>query len=111
LNGINDNPLRALSGKNGRTTPMEFKISAARRKELARIEAESDCDIGAGFDLGENVDKFYANYLHPTPISEAKLMALLQSELGDRLSPDQIISLANDVQIRAQRQLEEQKIA
>jgi hypothetical protein len=48
---------------------MEFKISAARRKELAQIEAESICDIGAGFDLGKNVDKFYASYLRHTPAS------------------------------------------
>jgi hypothetical protein len=90
---------------------MEFKISAARRKELAQIEAESDCDIGAGFDLGENVDQFYASYLHPTPINDNKLTAFLKSELGDRLSPDQIASLANDVQMQVQRQLEERKIA
>jgi hypothetical protein len=90
---------------------MEFKMSAAQRKELAQIEAESDCDIGEGFDLGKNVDKFYASYLYPTPISEDKLMALLQSELGDRLSSAQIISLANSVQIQAQQQIEDRKIA
>jgi hypothetical protein len=90
---------------------MEFKISAARRRELAQIEAESDCDIGAGFDLGGNVDKFYASYLHSTPINDDKLMTLLQSELGDRLSPEQIISLANNVQMQAQQQLEDLKIA
>jgi hypothetical protein len=49
-------------------TSMEFKISAARRKELAQIEAESICDIGAGFDLGKNVDKFYASYLRHTAL-------------------------------------------
>jgi hypothetical protein len=82
-------------------TLMEFKISEARRKELAQIEAESGCDFGAGFDLGGNVDQFYASYLHPTPINDDKLVAFLQSELGDRLSPEQIVSLANDVQASA----------
>jgi hypothetical protein len=100
-----------MSEVDGRIAQMEFKISTARRKELAQIEAESDCDIGAGFDLGSNVDKFYASYLQPTPIDENKLMALLQSELGDRLSLDQIISLAQDVQMQAQQQLGAQKIA
>lgn len=90
---------------------MEFKISAARRKELAQIEAESGCDIGAGFDLGGNVGKFYASYLHPAPIDGDKLMALLESELGDRLSADQIVSLANEVQMQAQQQLAERRIA
>jgi hypothetical protein len=100
-----------MSEVDGRIAQMEFKISTARSKELAQIEAESDCDIRAGFDLGSNVDKFYASYLQPTPIDENKLMALLQSELGDRLSLDQIISLAQDVQMQAQQQLGAQKIA
>jgi hypothetical protein len=89
----------------------EFRISAARRKELAQIEAESGCDIGAGFDLGEHIDTFYGSYLPPTPIDEDNLMALLQSELGDRLSLEQIMSLANDVQMQAQKKVEERRTA
>jgi hypothetical protein len=46
-------------------TPMEFKISAVRRKELAQIEAESDCDIGTGFDLGKMLNSTSATCISP----------------------------------------------
>jgi len=39
------------------------------------------------------------------------LMALLESELGDRLSADQIVFLAHEVQMQAQQQLAERRIA
>jgi hypothetical protein len=90
---------------------MEFKISEARLEELSQIEAECNCEIGAAFDVAGNADRFHASYLPPAPIDESKLLGFLQGELSDRLSLKQIVSLANAVQVEAQKQIEEQRIA
>jgi hypothetical protein len=84
---------------------MEFKISEARLKELSQIETEWDCEIGAALDVGGT------NYLPPAPIDEIKLLGFLQGELSDRLSPEQIVALANDLQIQVQQQISARKVA
>jgi hypothetical protein len=90
---------------------MKFKISEARLEELSQIEAECNCEIGAVFDVGGNADRFHASYLPSAPIDETKLLGFLQGELSDRLSPEQIVALANDLQIQVQQQISARKVA
>jgi hypothetical protein len=90
---------------------MKFKISEARLEELSQIEAEYNCEIGAAFDVEGNADRFYASYLPSAPIDETKLLGFLQGELSDRLSPEQIMALANDLQIQVQQQISARKVA
>jgi hypothetical protein len=90
---------------------MKFKISEARLEELSQIEADCNCEIGAALDVGGNADRFQAGYLPPAPIDETRLLGFLQGELSDRLSTEQIVTLANDLQIQVQQQISARKVA
>jgi hypothetical protein len=43
---------------------MEFKITEAEAREMAKLEEESGCDISAGPDWGIHLDKVMALGLH-----------------------------------------------
>ncbi len=44
---------------------MEFRITEAEAREMARLEEECGCDITAGPDWGIHLDKIMELALHP----------------------------------------------
>ncbi|KYC36549.1 hypothetical protein WA1_43460 [Scytonema hofmannii PCC 7110] len=84
---------------------MEFKLSAARLKELAQIEEEANCDIGVGFDWGQKLGDYLlsTHYL----IDQAKLITMLHEGLGNVLSTQELEELA----IRFQEDLRNRVVA
>ncbi|WP_298913307.1 hypothetical protein [uncultured Nostoc sp.] len=52
------------------------------------LEDEVDCDVAAGLDLGQNLAKYLAKT--QAHISYEKLIAILQEELGNILSQEEI---------------------
>lgn len=75
---------------------MEFRLDEAELRELAQIEAETNCDIGAGFDWGQNL----GNYLSQATrtLNHEKLLEVLRESLGSVLSQDELEDAANSIQ-------------
>jgi hypothetical protein len=69
-------------------------------REAARLEDEAGCDIQAGPDLGANLGIYLASA--KSYINHEKLMSILQEELGDLLSPEDLETIANAAQNCAQ---------
>jgi hypothetical protein len=79
---------------------MEFKLSEARLRELAQIEAEANCDIAAGSDWGQTLgtdSKQVANYVADEKLTE-KLMAVLQERWSDVLSREEMQEMIHSFQ-------------
>lgn len=70
-------------------------IQATPRQANAQIEEEADCDISAGADW--SVRSPYSQH----PINHEKLIALLQDELGEVLSLEELEDMALKVQEQA----------
>lgn len=77
---------------------MEFKLSEARLRELAQIEAEANCDIGAGFDWGQNLGTHLKQV--NSYVEDEKLMAVLQERLGDVLSKEELQEIVYSFQVQ-----------
>jgi hypothetical protein len=62
-----------------------------------QLEDESNCDISAGIDLGQNVDKYleYVLSCQPSTSSYDKILSLFQQKLGTTLPQDEIEELAS----------------
>ena len=61
-----------------------------------QIEDEVGCDIEAGLDLGQNLGKYLART--QGRINHAKLMSILQEELGNLLSQSELEFIADATQ-------------
>ncbi|UBF27476.1 hypothetical protein K9N68_05890 [Kovacikia minuta CCNUW1] len=75
---------------------MEFRLDEAELRELAQIEAETNCDISAGFDWGQSL----GNYLSQATrtIDHGKLLEILRESLGNVLSQEELEDAANSIQ-------------
>lgn len=61
-----------------------------------QIEDEVNCDIQAGLDLGQNLEKYIAKT--QAHINQEKLMSVLQEELGNILSSEDLEIIADVTQ-------------
>lgn len=77
---------------------MEFKLSEARLRELAQIEAETNCDIEAGFNWGQNLGTYLKQV--NSYVDDEKLMAVLQERLGDVLSREELQEMIHSFQVQ-----------
>lgn len=90
---------------------MEFKITEAEAREMAKLEEESGCDISAGPDWGIHLDKVMALGLHPGNSAEStlreqnKFIDLLNEQFGSVLSIEEIEEVAASFQMQIQERL------
>lgn len=82
---------------------MAFQLSEARLKELAQIEEEANCDIGAGFDWGQTLDHYLATA--SSCIDAEKLRALLKERLAHVLSQEELEEVARSFQDQLQSRI------
>jgi hypothetical protein len=75
---------------------MTFKISNDRLQELLTIEESVHCDIGAGIEHGANLGTYLSDAMQY--VDRSKLVALLQSELGELLPTADLEAIAHQVQ-------------
>lgn len=75
---------------------MAFQISNDRLQALLAIEESVNCDIGAGIDHGANLGTYLSDAMQY--VDRSKLIALLQSELGELLPTDDLEAIAHHVQ-------------
>ncbi len=87
---------------------MEFKITEAEAREMARFEEEVGCDISAGPDWGIHFDKVIELVLNQG--DNSKFVNLLNEQFGTVMSPEEIEEVAASFQAQIQERLEE-KIA
>jgi hypothetical protein len=82
---------------------MEFKISEAQARAMARFEEEAGCDISAGADYGVHLDKVMAMALHP--IDRVPLVELLSHQFSNVLSREEIEEVATSFQVQLQERI------
>jgi hypothetical protein len=82
---------------------MEFKITEAEAREMARLEEESGCDISAGPDWGIYLDKVMELALYPG--SHNKFIELLNEQFGTVMSSEEIEEVAASFQMQIQERL------
>lgn len=80
---------------------MEFKITEAEAREMAKFEEEVGCDISAGPDWGVHLDKIIELTLYP--VDCGKFVELLSEQFGNVMSLEEIEEMA----VSFQKQLEE----
>ena len=83
---------------------MEFKITEAEAREMARFEEEVGCDISAGPDWGSRFGKVLEFVLNQP--DHGKFVALLKEQYGTVLSPEEIEDVAVSFQAQLQERLE-----
>ena len=83
---------------------MEFKITEAEAREMARFEEEVGCDISAGPDWGIQFGKVLEFVLNQP--DHGKFVALLKEQYGTVLSPEEIEDVAVSFQAQLQERLE-----
>jgi hypothetical protein len=82
---------------------MEFKITEAEAREMAKLEEECGCDISAGPDWGTHLDRVMALGLH---LGESnKFVDLLSEQFGSVMSSDEIEEVAASFQMQIQERL------
>jgi hypothetical protein len=82
---------------------MEFKITEAEAREMAKLEEESGCNISAGPDWGIHLDKVMALGLHSG--EHNKFIDLLSEQFGNVLSLKEIEEVAESFQMQIQERL------
>jgi hypothetical protein len=82
---------------------MEFKITEAEAREMARLEEESGGDIGAGPDWGIHLDKVMELALYPG--THKKFIDLLNEQFGNVMSSEEIEKVAASFQMQIQERL------
>ncbi len=87
---------------------MEFKMTEAEAREMARFEEEVGCDISAGPDWGIHFDKVIELVLNQG--DNSKFVNLLNEQFGTVMSPEEIEEVAASFQAQIQEHLE-RKIA
>jgi hypothetical protein len=88
---------------------MTFKISDDRFQQLLQIEESVNCDIGAGIDHGANLGAYLAKATQY--IDQTKLIALLQSEIGELLPAEDVEAIAAKVQQQVYQHLQQRRSA
>jgi hypothetical protein len=84
---------------------MEFKITEAQARAMARFEEEAGCDISAGRDYGANLGHVMALALHQ--VDHGKLIELLSQQVGSLLSQEEVAEVAADFQAQIQKKVAE----
>jgi hypothetical protein len=82
---------------------MEFKITEAEAREMAKFEEEVGCDISAGADWGIHLDKVIELALNR--VGHGKFIDLLNEEFGNVMSPAEIEEVASSFQMQIQERL------
>jgi uncharacterized membrane-anchored protein YjiN (DUF445 family) len=83
---------------------MEFKITEAEAREMARFEEEVGYDISAGPDWGSHFGKVLEFVLNQP--DHEKFVDLLAEQYGTLLSPEKIEAVAVSFQAQLQQRLE-----
>jgi hypothetical protein len=83
---------------------MEFKMTEAEAREMARFEEEVGCDISAGPDWGIHFDKVIELVLNQG--DNSKFVNLLNEQFGTVMSPEEIEEVAASFQAQIQERLE-----
>jgi len=91
---------------------VNIKLNENWLRWAVQIEDEADCDISAGLDYGQNLDK-YLELLsrHERPISHVKFLEILTDEVGIILSKEEIEKLADEFQFKMNEALVKKPIA
>jgi hypothetical protein len=82
---------------------MEFKITEAEAREMAKFEEEAGCDLSAGADWGIHLDKVIELALNP--VARGKFIDLLNEQVGNVMSPEEIEEVASSFQMQIQERL------
>jgi hypothetical protein len=82
---------------------MEFKITEAEAREMAKFEEEAGCDLNAGADWGIHLDKVIELALNP--VARGKFIDLLNEQVGNVMSPEEIEEVASSFQMQIQERL------
>ncbi|MGI0495523.1 hypothetical protein ACN4EG_27410 [Alkalinema pantanalense CENA528] len=82
---------------------MEFKISEAQARAIARFEEEAGCDISAGPNYGVQLDRVMALALHS--IDQEPLIELLSQQFSHGLSHEEIEEVATSFQAQLQERI------
>jgi hypothetical protein len=86
---------------------MEFKITEAQARAMARFEEAADCDISAGPDYGVHLGKVMALALNQVEVDRGQFVELLSQQLGNVLSREEIEEVASSFQAQLQARLAE----
>jgi hypothetical protein len=75
---------------------MNLKIDDTELLRLAQIEDEADCDISAGFDLGESLGNYLSQCLNS--VSYEQLKEMLHNRVGNALSVEELDEVVSSIQ-------------
>jgi hypothetical protein len=90
---------------------MEFKITEAEAREMAKIEADAGCDISAGADWGIHLDRMIELALDRVDSTEpmlrerGKFIDLLSEQFGNVMSVEEIEEFASSFQMQIRQRL------
>ncbi len=98
---------------------MEFKITEAEARAMAKFEEEVGCDLSAGADWGIHLDKVMELALNPVDSAEptlrqaqcialrkrGKFIDLLNDRFGNVMSSEEIEQIASSFQMQIQERL------
>ena len=82
---------------------MEFKITEAEAREMAKFEEEAGGDISAGADWGIHLDRVMGLGLDRS--SRGGFIDLLSEQFGDVMSVEEIEEVAASFQMQIQARL------
>jgi hypothetical protein len=82
---------------------MEFKITEAEAREMAKLEEEAGGDLSAGADWGIHLDRLMELALNRVDLS--KFIDLLNEQVGSVMSPEEIEEVASSFQMQIQQRL------
>ncbi len=83
---------------------MEFKITEAEAREMAKLEEEVGGDLSAGADWGIHLDRVMELALNQT-VDLSKFIDLLNEQVGSVMSPEEIEEVASSFQMQIQQRL------
>jgi hypothetical protein len=90
---------------------MEFQITEAEAREMAKFEGEVGCDLSAGADWGIHLDKVIELALNrvdstdPTLRERGKFTELLNEQFGNVMSSEEIEEIVSSFQMQIQERL------
>jgi hypothetical protein len=90
---------------------MEFKITEAEAREMAKFEEEAGCDVSAGTDWGIHLDKVIELALNRVDSADStlhergKFIDLLNEQFGNVMSSEEIEEIASSFQMQIQERL------
>jgi hypothetical protein len=88
---------------------MEFKITEAEAREMAKLEEEVGDDLSAGADWGIHLDRVMELALNRVDLS--KFIDLLNEQVGSVMSPEEIEEVASSFQMQIQQRLKSKIIS